>query len=102
MITICVMCAGILVGKFFFSERFKKGNELLQTICTALLIFAMGVTLGQKEDLLDNLLSLGLDSLLFFAIPTAASILIVIFLTRNFPGAGKGKKNVKNREDKAS
>ena len=102
MITICVMCAGILVGKFFFSERFKKGNELLQTICTALLIFAMGVTLGQKEDLLDNLLSLGLDSLLFFTIPTAASILIVIFLTRNFTGAGKGKKNVKNREDKAS
>ena len=102
MITICVMCAGILVGKFFFPERFKKGNELLQTVCTALLIFAMGVTLGQKEDLLDNLLSLGLDSLLFFAIPTAASILIVIFLTRNFPGAGKGKKNVKNREDKAS
>ena len=58
MITICVMCAGILVGKLSFSEKFRKGNELLQTICTALLIFAMGVTLGQKEDLLDNLLSL--------------------------------------------
>ena len=98
MITICVMCAGILVGKFFFPERFKKGNELLQTVCTALLIFAMGVTLGQKEDLFDNLLSLGLDSL----IPTAASILIVILLTRGFPGAGKGKKNVKSGEDKAS
>ena len=102
MITICVMCAGILVGKFFFPERFKKGNELLQTVCTALLIFAMGVTLGQQEDLFDNLLSLGLDSLLFFAIPTAASILIVILLTRGFPGAGKGKKNVKSGEDKAS
>lgn len=101
MITICVMCAGILVGKFLFSERFRKGNEILQTVCTALLIFAMGVTLGQKEDLLDDLLSLGLDSLLFFAVPTAASILIVIFLTRGFPGAGKGKKNVKNGEDKA-
>ena len=102
MITICVMCAGILVGKFFFSERFKKGNELLQTICTALLIFAMGVTLGQKEDLLDNLLSLGLDSLLFFAIPTAASILIVIFLTRNFPRRREREKECENREDKAS
>lgn len=102
MITICVMCAGILAGKFFFPEKFKKGNELLQTICTALLIFAMGVTLGQKEDLLDDLVSLGLDSLLFFAVPTAASILIVIFLTRSFPGGKKGKRNAEDGESKKS
>ena len=102
MITICVMCAGILVGKFLFSERFKKGNELLQTLCTVLLIFAMGVTLGQKEDLFDDLASLGLDSLLFFALPTAASILIVIFLTRNFPGAKGSKKDPEGKEDQAS
>lgn len=89
MITIAVMCAGILVGKFFFSERFKKGNEVVQIVCTTLLIFAMGVTLGQKEDLAEDLLSLGLDSLLFFAVPTVSSILFAVLLTRKFPKAKK-------------
>ena len=86
MITIAVMCAGILAGKFLFPEKFRKGNEFFQTFCTAFLIFAMGVTLGRKEDLFDDLLSLGLDSLLFFALPTTASIFTVVFLTRSFPG----------------
>ena len=82
MITICVMCAGILVGKFFFPERFKKGNELLQTVCTALLIFAMGVSIGRNDGLLQNLATLGLDSVLFCLFSMGASILAVYCATR--------------------
>ena len=97
MITIGVMCAGIAVGKFFFPERFRKANELLQVLCTALLIFSMGVTLGRKEDLFDDLLSLGLESLLFFALPTAASIFLVVLLTRSFPGRKRGPEQAFRR-----
>ena len=97
MITIGVMCAGIAAGKFFFPERLRKANELLQVLCTALLIFSMGVTLGGKEDLFDDLLSLGLESLLFFALPTAASIFLVVLLTRSFPGRKRGPEQAFRR-----
>lgn len=93
MIILGVMCLGVIVGKYFFSEKHKTKNEYLQTICTALLIFAMGVTLGQKDDFFSDLLSLGFDSFLFFAIPTLFSILFVYMLTQRFLCEKKEKKH---------
>ena len=50
MDVILVMLAGVLIGAKWFPERFKKQNETLQVVCTALLIFSMGVMLGQREN----------------------------------------------------
>ena len=89
MLILGAMCAGALVGRCFLPENFfqKKGKRLngyLQTACTALLIFAMGISLGRKENLLGELASLGGSSFLFFALPTLFSILLVYALTRRF------------------
>lgn len=79
-----VMGIGILIGRFLMIGKLKKWNERLAILCTLLLIFSMGVMLGQKENFINELSSLGLKSFLFFLIPTAASIIIVYILTRRF------------------
>ena len=59
---------GILVGRLFRSGRIKKVNELLSLACTFVLIFAMGGTLGQRENFVREFLSLGGASFLFFCL----------------------------------
>ena len=78
------MGIGILIGRFLMIGKLKKWNERLAILCTLLLIFSMGVMLGQKENFISELSSLGLKSFLFFLIPTAASIIIVYILNRRF------------------
>ena len=79
-----VMGIGILIGRFLMIGKLKKWNECLAMLCTLLLIFSMGVMLGQKENFLSELSSLGLKSFLFFLIPTIVSIILVYVLTRRF------------------
>lgn len=92
MITLCVMCLGIIAGRYFFSDKFKTANGLLQTICTTLLIFSMGVTLGKKDNFFDMFFSLGFDSFLFFAFPTAISIILVYFFSNHLLCDRKAKE----------
>lgn len=92
MDVIVVMCLGILAGRFLVPKGAKKGNDLISMVCTALLIFSMGVMLGKKEHFLEELSSLGLSSLLFFLVPTALSILVVFFLTKKFMQKDKSDK----------
>lgn len=46
---ILVMCIGILVGRFIVPQGMKKFNERVSMCCTWLLIFAMGMMLGERE-----------------------------------------------------
>ena len=78
------MGIGILIGRFLMAGKLKKWNERLAMLCTLLLIFSMGVMLGQKENFLSELSSLGLKSFLFFLLPTLASIIIVYILKKRF------------------
>ena len=87
MTTLAVMAAGILAGRVFPAGQ-KSNNERLQLLCTLLLIFSMGVSLGQREDFFSELALLGAQALLFFLLPTVCSILLVYALTRRF-SAGK-------------
>ncbi len=84
MDVLIIMCLGILVGRFFVPRRAKKGFELFSILCTFLLIFSMGITLGSRDNFLQDLSSLGLLSLLFFLVPTVLSILVVFILTKKF------------------
>ena len=79
-----VMGVGILIGRFLMTGRIKKWNERLAMLCTLLLIFSMGVMLGQRENFLEDLTALGITSFLFFLIPTMLSILFVYLLTKHF------------------
>lgn len=79
-----VMVVGVLIGFFFFPQKWGKKNLKVQTICTAVLIFAMGVALGSRPGFLNELRSLGLQSLVLAAIPILLSILLVYVLTRRF------------------
>lgn len=90
-----VMSIGILVGNRFFSHKYKTINEKLQLICTILLIFSMGVTLGRRENFIQELSLLGWHSFIFCFIPSLFSLIIVFLLTRHFiekrKNNGKGK-----------
>lgn len=96
---LAIMCLGILIGRFAFMRRMKKKNEYMSLLCTFVLIFSMGVMLGQKENFFEELLSLGITSFLFFLIPTILSIALVYFLTQRFmrnnqPNAAEGSEEI--------
>lgn len=78
------MLAGVFIGRFWFPKNLKKLNENIQVVCTMLLIFSMGTMLGKRENLLDELVTLGFKSVIFCIVPTALSIYIVYFLTEKF------------------
>lgn len=95
MYLLLVMCLGILAGRWLFPEKYRKLNERLQMVCTIVLIFCMGVTLGSRENFLEELKSLGVESLIFFFIPTALSIALVFLATRRLMGASSASGEVK-------
>ena len=75
-----VMLAGMAVGRFLFPAKAKRGNERLALVCTLVLIFSMGVMLGQRDNFLQDLFSLGT----MFLIPTVVSIVVVYLLSERF------------------
>lgn len=85
-----IMCIGILIGRVAFLRRLKKKNESVSLLCTFVLIFSMGVTLGEKENFFEELSSLGITSFLFFFIPTLLSVVLVYYLTQRFMKKDRG------------
>ena len=73
MVTLGIMILGFLAGRIF-PARHKGKNEKVQLFFTLLLIFTMGVSLGQREGFFSELLDLGLRSFVFFLIPTLLSV----------------------------
>ena len=84
MNVIIIMCAGILISKIFFPVKWKHINELIQLICTLLLIFSIGVLLGSREDFLNTITTVGFQSFLFFLLPAVCSVIVVYPLTKIF------------------
>lgn len=81
MTTLLIMIAGVVVGRFFPASQ-KRKNDLLQLLCTLLLIFSMGLGLGQQENFFYEFGKIGMQSLIFFLIPTFCSAVVVYWLTR--------------------
>lgn len=79
-----VMLAGMAVGRFLFPAKAKRSNERLALVCTLVLIFSMGVMLGQRDNFLQDLFSLGAASFLMFLVPTVVSIVVVYLLSERF------------------
>ena len=71
---------------FSHDRKNQKMERRLAMLCTLLLIFSMGVMLGQKENFLSELSSLGLKSFLFFLIPTLVSIISCLHTDKTLYG----------------
>lgn len=69
------------IGYFLLPEKYHKYNNKIQFICTILLIFAMGVTLGQRKNFWQELKNTGLISLGLALLPMLGSALVVFGLT---------------------
>ena len=59
-------------------------NLKVQVACTALLIFAMGVSLGSREDFFRELAAMGWEALVLSVLPIVGSTICVYFLTERF------------------
>ena len=105
MEAIVFMLIGFVTGRVF-PARYKTFNERVQLLCTLVLIFLMGVGLGQWDGFFSGLFNLGVKSFLFFLIPTVLSVAAVYLLTKCFmDGAGeKGRMDAgaKRREARNS
>ncbi len=77
-----IMIIGILFGSFIIKGKGSKILEKIQTISCLLLIFLLGISLGKKDNFFSDLSNLGIDSFIFFIVPTFFSVLVVYLLTR--------------------
>ena len=84
MEVLVVMAIGVAIGATIFPEWLKTINENLTVLTTALLIFAMGVTLGARPTFLEELGTVGFSSVMFCLLPVFFSTLFVYILTRIF------------------
>ena len=82
MLILLIMAAGVLIGMRWFPPSLQKYNSMLQAVCTSLLIFSMGVSLGSRPEFFDEVQSIGLYSLLFASVSILLSTVVVFFLTK--------------------
>ncbi len=92
MEVIIIMLVGVFVGHKFCSEKYKNIVEKIQFLCVFLLIFLMGVSLGNQEDFISKIVELGLVGLLYAIVPIVFSILVVYMLTKK-AFASKGDRS---------
>jgi uncharacterized membrane protein YbjE (DUF340 family) len=83
---IASLCAGLLFGlwKKRFSDRDKKVVSLAMTCMVIVLIFAMGLKTGLNREVMDNLGTYGLNSLLLALGAIAGSLVLVVAFDRLF------------------
>lgn len=84
MLVEIIMFVGVLIGYFFSPKKFAGFNARLQMVCTAVLIFSMGVSLGSRESFFEELAELGFESAIFSIVPVIFSVIAVFLLTKRF------------------
>lgn len=68
----------------WFPQKLIRFNANLQLLCTVILIFSMGVSLGARPQFFEELSTLGVQSLFFCLLPIAGSVALVYPLTQRF------------------
>ena len=84
-----IMAAGMVAGRFAVPEAFRPINGRLQTLCTCLLIGAMGASIGSEEGFVESVAAWGGASAVLCLLPTACSMALVYLLTRRLLGDAK-------------
>lgn len=80
---IFIMFVGVFVGKKVFPNKFKKMNEKVQGFSIILLIFLMGLSLGNNQHFTDELLELGGSSFLYAVSSIIFSVISVEIFCKN-------------------
>lgn len=84
MFILLIMAIGFVVGYIFFPNKKLKISEVIQMVAIYLLIFTMGVILGQDDTFFEKLHTLGLYSFIFAIVTIIFSVFVVYFLTLKF------------------
>lgn len=84
MVVEMIMLVGVLIGYFAPLKKYAAFNSRLQMVCTAVLIFSMGVSLGNRENFFSELAELGLESAVYSIVPIIFSVIAVYLLTKRF------------------
>ena len=84
-----IMAVGMVAGRFAVPEAFRPINSRLQTLCTCLLIGAMGASIGSEESFVESVAAWGGASAVLCLLPTACSVVLVYLLTRHLLGDTK-------------
>ena len=92
MSILLIMAIGIVIGFIFFPNKRLKFSEVIQMASIYILIFSMGVTLGKRENFIEELFSLGAISFIFAITSIIFSVILVYFLSSKFlKKDGRGK-----------
>ncbi|MBC8570160.1 lysine exporter LysO family protein [Zongyangia hominis] len=92
--TLIFMAIGMFIGAKLFPAKLQKYNSVLQQACVFLLIFSMGISLGNGPTFWEDLRTVGWESVVFALTTIAGSILFVWLLTRKLPRPGEAEDAV--------
>ena len=84
MVLLIIIGIGIIIGLKWFPKKWTRVNQILQLGITALLIFTMGVMLGTRPHLFEELTELGIDSLIYAILPIIGSVAAVYLVSKKF------------------
>lgn len=88
---------GVIVGYFLkLGEKGTKINGKLQQIGVIFLLFSMGASIGADKEIIKNLPTIGLKSLLFAIATIGFSIILIYFLSENL--ISKKNRDLGNEE----
>ena len=98
MLILAIMMLGVLIGLKFNLKKTLKANGIIQMILTGILIFCMGVSLGNRENFFNELMELGWKSVIYMLVAVVFSVLVVYVLTKIFLVKGESRQR-KSKED---
>ncbi len=79
---IVVLAIGFLIGyKNILTEKGVKYNAKLQTVWLMLLVFFMGISVGQNGEVISNLPVIGLKAAVYAVLAVLGSILVIRLLS---------------------
>lgn len=84
MLILAIMMLGVIIGLKFNLKKTLKANGIIQMILTGILIFCMGVSLGNRDNFFNELMELGWKSIIYMLVAVAFSVLFVYILTKLF------------------
>lgn len=100
MLYLAVMSAGVIVALRLLPVKYQRLAGRFQIICTAVLVFSMGVSLGSRPDFFASFCSLGYEALILALLPTALSVLAVWLSVRALFKKDKEFDGSARREDR--
>ncbi len=97
-ILLCIT-SGILTGYLFRKSGFVKHTGILLSLVIMLLLFFLGVSVGNNEQIIDNFASIGLEAFILTAGGTLGSILCAKWVFERFFAGRKSRPEKNTQKD---